>query len=143
MPKLQVLHTTPSGARVSLPASALHTIKRIQEGDATCGWSGDKRMYVVFNQLDLKYEIWRACEDGKSRIIVSWKPEEFDARVLRHLGEHDLWHVDVLGRIEKQERAIQKAQEEELSNLEKELADDTAWMRKKLYLPGEDAPRPS
>lgn len=123
---------------MSLPSNIVDICNRIQRGDGTTGWSGDGRMYVVFDYVRERYAVMRACEDGVDRLINSWPPREFDARVLKYLAEHDSRRHDVLARVEKHNQQLEASREAEARELEKALNADIQWMARKLYLPGTD-----
>lgn len=135
---LSVLHTNPDGDRIMIRSDILGISERIQKGDPTCAWSGDPYMYVVYNQRNGKYEVWRLCEDNRDRIISSWVPAEFDARVIKNLAENDSQVHDVLGRIEKHNDALEASRAREIEDLEAEMKKEMKWMARKLYEPGTD-----
>lgn len=66
-------------------------LTRLHEGDATVGWIGDPWLYMAYNKLDNRIEIWRHCEDGVPRMIMRSKPgvRVLDTAVLKFLAEHD------------------------------------------------------
>src|ERR1051326_5753583 len=142
MAGLQVPYTTPGGHQMLISNDHLDIARRLQQGDPTCAWPGDPRMFVVFNYDRERYEVWRRCEDNVDRIISSWVPREFDARVIVHTSQNDTRLHDVLERVDKHNEQLQRSRERELKQIEEELAKDIKWIKQKLYIPGEDAPRP-
>jgi len=139
---LQVLHKTPDGHRIAVSQDALSVAQRVGEGDPTCGWSGDPRMHVMFNQLTLRWEVWRLGEDGRDRFVKSWHPSQWDARVLKYLSEHDSRSHDVLARIDKHNEAVERDRERKFTEAVAEAVDYAQHAVRRLYLPGTEAPRP-
>lgn len=105
----------------------------IQNGDGIV-WEGDPRMFVRFNYVTMRYEVWRLGEDGKERIISSWKPEEFDHRVVKALVDGDTRKKDVLAEIEKHEAQLMASRERDMQDIEQELNKYIKWARKRLFI---------
>jgi hypothetical protein len=63
--------------------------RRLREGDATVGWTGDERLGVYY--ADGRVEIRRLCEDGELRTVMRSRPGRkiLDTQALRFLAEHD------------------------------------------------------
>src|ERR1041384_5246756 len=63
--------------------------RRLKEGDASIGWTGDERLGVYY--ADGRIEIRRLCEDGELRVIMRSRPgmKLLDTQALRFLAEHD------------------------------------------------------
>src|ERR1044071_8911243 len=139
---LSVPYTTPRGHQVVVNSDVLDVAARIQRGDPTCGWEGDPRMFVVFNYVTEKYEVWRRCEDNKDRIIMSAEPREFDARVIVRLVQSDTRHVNVLAEMEKHNERVERQQQEEHAEMMKEVNDILARGAMGSYLPGVDVHSP-
>jgi hypothetical protein len=97
-----------ASGRVLLRNDPNDIVRRIQDGDPTCFWSGDPDMYACENQRTGRIEVWRACEDLKHRVISSWEPAEFDARVLKNLFQHDTRVHNILERIDAENLAVQR-----------------------------------
>lgn len=116
----------------------LNLDRRIKEGDPTCGWNGDPNMFLVWNQPTKKYQVWRACEDNKDRIICSWLPTEMDSRLLRHLGEIDSWARgnDPLAAMDAHNAAIDRLHRQQLAELEEEVRQILEFAMKRSYIPG-------
>jgi len=135
---MKQVFTSPRGVRMLIESDVLDICGRIQKGDATCGWEGDPRMFVVFNNVTKKYEVLRRGEDNKDRVVSSWEPAQFDARVILNLVEHDTRHTDVLAAVEKHNASVAKTREDNAKQAmagAKEFVKRTA---KQLYLPGHD-----
>lgn len=135
---LTVTHVTPRGHRILVSQNVLDIAKRIQEGDPTCLWSGDPRMFVQFNYETEKYEVWRRGEDGRDRIISSWLPNDFDARVLKHLSEHDTRHHDLEKRVDEHNARLTKQRMETANEALAEAREFIRRSAKQLHLPGSE-----
>lgn len=130
---LQRLYTTPRGVMISIRDDMLNICQRVQEGDATIGWAGDPNMFVSFNNVVQKYEIWRRCEDGLDRMVKSWDPDKFDQRVLMDLRDTDTWRIDVLKKMDDENARIERAKETDLQALQESLDDFIKYANKRLY----------
>lgn len=135
---LQITHRGPDGHSMLINTDVLDIAKRIQKGDATCGWSGDERMWVGWNPRLTRYEVWRTGEDGKDRIISAWAPNEFDARVIKNLAEHDTRVHDILARLDAHNAKIEKERADKLAEIMQEIHEFATWASRKLYAPGTD-----
>lgn len=85
--------------------------KVLNNGDGI-SWPGDPNLSIHQGVLKdpkgkivaRRWEVWRACEDGKSRIIGHWRMEEYDRIVwdLTRMRLDSPGHVDTVAAIEKQ-----------------------------------------
>lgn len=119
------------GRQIALPNDMWGVIDRIQNGDATCGWTGDPSLFVMYNQENHHYEIWQHCNDGLDRICFSFPHNEFDARVLMKLSEGDLRYRDPFADVDKHNESLRKDQEREAQAMEDEIRDVLKFYRNK------------
>lgn len=133
---LRVTHRNPTGHLVEIPADVLDLDRRIKEGDPTADWGGDPRMYLVFNGISEKYQVWRRCEDGKDRQICN--VEHRDSRLLRHLGEIDSWRrgADILGDLDRYNEKLERLHKEQQAELIKEIQAVYQFAMPRSHLPG-------
>lgn len=123
-----------AGRQVSLPRDTWDIIDRIQRGDGTCGWSGDPRMFVVFDELTQKYQVRRLGTDGREYLCFSYYPEQFDARVLMDLARGDTWARgrDPIAEVDAHNDAIERDAEREAEAMEEEMRDIAKYLHNKI-----------
>lgn len=137
---IRVMHRGPTGDLIEVPSHVLGLDKRIKEGDPTCLWPGDPRMFLMFNPQKQKYQVWRACEDGVERIICSWLPNQMDSRLLRHLASIDSQTRDVLGNIDRHNESLTRQREANAAAATDEAADYIRYIARRSQLPGYELP---
>lgn len=133
MSRLQEIRTVGTHS-VSVSRDVWDVVDRIQRGDATVGWSGDPRMYVVFNQQRGAYQIFRHAEDGRDYLVMNCPPNEFDVRIVRKLALGDTQTRDVLGMLEEEERLREWKEESDNLAMEEEMRDVMRHYAKKSGL---------
>lgn len=136
---MEVFHTAPDGTRMLVNQDVLDIDRRIKEGDATCLWGGDPRMYLCFSYVTKRYEVWRLGEDNKPRILNSWPSNELDARVLVWLAQHDMRHHDLQAEVDAHNARVEADRMELLENLEQEMKEYAGSAVRQLYLPGSES----
>lgn len=130
------MHRGPTGDLIEVPSHVLGLDNRIKNGDATCLWPGDRRMFLMFNPQKAKYQVWRACEDGVERIICSWDPDKMDSRLLRHLASIDSQTRDVLGNIDRHNDSITRQRDQAADDATEAAVDYLHYVARRSYLPG-------
>lgn len=115
-----------TGRTYRVAEDSLDIAKRIQTGDGLM-WEGDPRMFVLFDDIDKTFNIWRHAEDNSFWHLKSWKPEEWDQRVFLWLCEHDTRKVDVLGQIHAHNAKVRKANDDHVLAVETEAMKFLDW----------------
>ena len=149
---LQVPFFLPDGKSLLMDSDFM---RRLREGDATIGWTGDPRLGVY--HADDCIEIHRLCEDGEVRLIMRSKPgvTSLGSEALRFLAEHDTQSrraYDPVEEINRHNAGVEKSIADREKDRRGEAAERLAWaLRRDLgyhygitsraYYPGVDVPK--
>lgn len=109
--------------------------RRINSGDATCGWRGDPTMslHVAF-PLDRRgqpidgvhvFEVEGIDGQGDTYIVGRW--QECDQRILRDLADGDWQRGDLAARMDKKNMAIRKQKDSREAEARAALVDRMAF----------------
>lgn len=133
---IRILHETPDGHLLEVPSHVLGLDKAIKEGAPECDWSGDPRMFLVFNAIKQQYQVWRLCEDGANRLICP--APHMDNRLLRYLGEIDSWRRGADGNVARMDAAnvaLERRHQEQIAELNNECREILAFAMKRSHVP--------
>lgn len=135
---LDMLHTDPITGNMVVLDTRVHDIAtRIQTGDATYGWHGDPDMFVVWDDKNELYLVYRQISAETAVLIVDVSPDAFDGRVLKLLAEGDTRFHNVLDEVEAHNARIDRQAASDDQTLQSEL-DDIQNFIAKQYATGGD-----
>lgn len=106
----------------------LDITNRLRGGDPTLGWAGDEGLTLCRNVKEGRWEVWRRCEDGEARLVLTKRGQQlkFD-QLLRMLGQADSRHRDVLGEMDAHNAAVEREQQREFDDHHEAAGDKLAW----------------
>ncbi len=65
----------PGGAALITDPTVMNDIvSRLQHGDPTRGWEGDRRLVLAWNRPESRWELWRLEHDEQYRLVMRSKP---------------------------------------------------------------------
>jgi hypothetical protein len=104
--------------------------RRLKEGDASIGWTGDERLGVYY--ADGRLELRRLCEDGELRVIMRARPgvKVLDTQTLRFLAEHDSQSrraYDVRAEMDQHNDTIRRDAERQVAAHNEQFAEKLRW----------------
>lgn len=62
------------GRRIWLDGPMQDVIDKMQQGDPTKGWAGDPNLYLRFEPIEKRFEVWRLEDDGVHRMTMRSAP---------------------------------------------------------------------
>lgn len=113
----------------TFPWEAQEVDRWLREGKPTIGWRGDPRLELRMGYsvaadngvyhgkykrrgdvVGVRWEVWRACEDGKDRRILAAPAEGLTDIIPRLIGvdPRTPGHEDVMDRVEREDAQVQK-----------------------------------
>jgi hypothetical protein len=104
--------------------------RRLKEGDASIGWTGDERLGVYYANGCL--ELRRLCEDGELRVVMRARPgmKVLDTQTLRFLAEHDSQSrraYDARADMDKHNDTIRRDAERHVASYREAAAEKLRW----------------
>lgn len=117
--------------REALLVAATEAVRR---PDATQGWTGDTDLYVCYNRLEDRWEVWREDGDGQFRPVMRQREpgQKLDpAAIVRSLVERDTFLRN--NSAERQMDRLLKEQEAIASAKEDAMRDSMGEMMERVY----------
>jgi hypothetical protein len=123
--------------------------RRLREGDATLGWTGDESLSLVMNLAWTdpadgvtkgRVEVWQRLSDTEQRILI-WRRGTRVAgdELIRELVAHDTRYHDVGAEVLAHNAAVEKQRDDEFGEFVEDNADRLAWaLGKDLGEPAQD-----
>lgn len=104
---------------------------KIQNGDPTIGWPGDRALVLYHNKVEDKMEIWHELPDRKPVLVMKVTAETFDINracaALRD-ASHDRQSVDdIIARVDKHNEGVEMARAKELAAQREALKERAEW----------------
>jgi hypothetical protein len=108
---------SPSGAAFIVDKRAMDgLLDRLQNGEPTKGWAGDKRLALAFHKPSQRWELWRAESGSYSLVGRSPVGAGFPADLIDQLVAHDVQRgFDPFQHVQDHNDAIEAQKQKDLS----------------------------
>lgn len=103
---IPVLTTLPDGRRAEIDSDVLGVAQRLEHGDPTLGWSGDRGLCLVFNQDTAEFEVWHNDLHGEPYMVACH--HRCDGELIRKVVAADNRNGNVFDRIRAQNAEVDR-----------------------------------